>query len=31
MSEQESFEVTEGYTQIRDIVGEYIMREVKLK
>jgi len=31
MSEQESFEVTEGYTQIRDIVGEYMMREVKLK
>ena len=30
-SEQESFQVTEGYTQIREIVGEYLMREVTLK
>lgn len=30
-SEQESFEVTEGYTKIRDIVGEYVLRQVTLK
>lgn len=31
ISEQESFEITEGYTQIREIVGDYLMREVELK
>jgi hypothetical protein len=31
ISEQESFELTEGYTQIREIVGDYLMREVELK
>lgn len=31
MSQQQSFEVTEGYTKIRDIVGEYLLREVKIK
>lgn len=31
LSEQESFEITEGYTDIRDIVGQYLMREVQLQ
>jgi len=30
-SEQESFQVTEGYTQIREIVGEYLLRQITLK
>ena len=31
LSEEDRFQVTEGYTQIRDIVGEYVLREVTLK
>ncbi|MDX1530534.1 MAG: hypothetical protein R3362_03325 [Rhodothermales bacterium] len=31
LSEEESFEITEGYTRIRDIVGQYLMREVELE
>lgn len=30
VSEQESFEITEGYTKIREIGGDYLMREVEL-
>ena len=31
LSEQESFKITEGYTQIRTIVDEQLMRVVTLK
>lgn len=31
LSEAESFQITEGYTQIREITGEYLMREVELQ
>ncbi|MGK2885913.1 MAG: hypothetical protein ACSLE8_14265 [Rhodococcus sp. (in: high G+C Gram-positive bacteria)] len=31
MSQQESFKVTEGYTKIRDITGEYLLRKVAIK
>ena len=31
MSQQESFKVTEGYTKIRDITGEYLLRRVAIK
>jgi hypothetical protein len=31
ISEQKSYELTEGYTQIREIVGEYLVREIELK
>lgn len=31
LSEDESFEITEGYTQIREIVGEYMMRQIELR
>ena len=31
LSEAETFEITEGYTRIRDIVGQYLVRAVQLK
>ncbi len=31
LSEQKSFELTEGYADIRKITGDYLLREVKLK
>ena len=31
ISEDENFQITEGYVKIRDINGEYLMREVTLK
>jgi hypothetical protein len=31
ISEDENFEITEGYVKIRDITGEYLMRSVTLK
>ena len=31
LSESETFEITEGYTQIRSIVGDYLMREVQME
>ena len=31
ISEDENFRMTEGYTQIREITGEYLMREVSMK
>lgn len=31
LSEAESFQITEGYTQIREINGEYLMREVVME
>lgn len=31
LSESETFQITEGYTQIRSIVGDYLMREVQME
>lgn len=31
LPEDESFEITEGYTQIREIVGEYMMRQIEFR
>jgi hypothetical protein len=31
LSEEKGFELTEGYAQIREIVGEHLLREITLK